>query len=451
MRTPDWTSVLLNELLLAEISSFLRRPYALDATCRAIQQLRFLRGLYRIPLFAVYKRRSAEWLGRRVSNAKRQLIVRFEDSESLCNDFTRRILLDAYQVRAKSVKRCMIDSLISLNNVTTATIVSDALYHPNIHQFLQKLERVYFIFSDSEGRSALDNFEFPCLQRCVQLAICDPFCSGLNPSIRNLSNLRELSIFRIKHIENLKPLEDLHNLVKLRITASVDDMSGLKKLKRLHTLQLGAYIKPSNIRFVAKLKNLISLIFSDCVVKDLQFIENFKRLRFFDSYKLKVNSGIFQPISTLLNISELHLVSTIVRDLVWIVSLMSLTRLRLGLIEALQDFSPIGKLENLEILEIQSRYCIQLSDSLRNLTKLKTFHVQSVGNPDMSVIKHLCSLENLHIWISGVFDCSLVAEIKTLRRLVIRGKAINVKSIHCRIVETEIGGKRITKKGKVYI
>lgn len=83
----------------------------------------------------------------------------------------------------------------------------------------------------------------------------------------------------------------------------------------------------------------------------------------------------------------------------------------------IDDFSPLGKLKNLEKADIMSRGSVKGLESLTKLKKLKDLTLHSMDNTDLSFVGELASVEKLSLcYVNSSFDSSL-GKLKKLKYL----------------------------------
>ena len=74
----------------------------------------------------------------------------------------------------------------------------------------------------------------------------------------------------------------------------------------------------------------------------------------------------------------------------------------------IDDFSPLGKLKNLEKAEIMSRGSVKGLESLTKLKKLKSLMLHSMDETDISFIGEMTSLEELRLYyVNSTFKKSI--------------------------------------------
>ncbi len=238
------------------------------------------------------------------------------------------------------------------------------------------------------------------------------------PAISNLSgleyarNLKELTIYRSRAIDNLEPIREL-SLRSLRITVSdetyLEPISNMLSLEVLSLHDSGI----DNVEILRNLLNLETLDLGDNSITDLTPFAGLIKLQILDLSDNDVAD--LMPLSNLANLSELWLYSNRVSDLMPLSNLAKLRSLALGF-NSISSLEPLENLHSLELLKIQG-------NEVRDLTPIADLKLTQLLAPankisDLSPLEDIESLK----WMN--LDFNDVSSLEPLRDLDLQGLSI---------------------------
>jgi hypothetical protein len=216
-------------------------------------------------------------------------------------------------------------------------------------------------------------------------------------------HIEALSVSTSYHGNKLEDLEFLENFkhikwLDIRFGDNIDninDIEAFKYLENLEILEIMDMKKNIDLSPVSHLKNLKDLTFRYSEIKDLSPISDLKNLEFLYMYKNEVEN--LNPIYKLIN----------------------LKRLRFDWQENDIDIIHIGKLQNLEYLDLSFITQDNL-DLLVNLKKLKTLETDFFIGNDIAPLLKLESLEKLRISYNRSINYTPLANISSLKEIEFR-------------------------------
>jgi Leucine-rich repeat (LRR) protein len=218
--------------------------------------------------------------------------------------------------------------------------------------------------------------------------------------------------FRL-HFQSVKGLQGLHNLADAEGCATIEINAG----------------EFTDLSELTDFKHLTKLILSQVPLNGIGTVET-------------------APLATLVNLVELNLNMTRVRDVDFLSSLPALKMLYLGQ-TLIRDITPASTLRSLELLEIRGTRVTDLqplekSEHLRelwiggeqipsivnlsSLGSLKRLSVIEQRAADLTPIGSLTGLEDLWIWGLPQFDLSPIRHLDHLRNLQLSGLGFNTTS-----------------------
>ncbi len=267
------------------------------------------------------------------------------------------------------------------------------------------------ILKIDHGKSLVDLKWFPNLKN-LQLAATDL------ENLKELAKLPRLTALSLEacDIRDTSVIWELKHLSSLRICLS--DIGGamcLKKLDKLKELTLDEIDLPSSTG-LSMLCNLEKLILHDCGLKDISFVSSMKKLR-----HINVSRNHIKDISALKVMGKLESVflwENEIADLSPLKELTKINRLSIGgnPIDrdrcSLNEFKSIGRITVLYIDEL----CVE-KHALTRAKRIKKLSVGGKNCTDISFLKDLKHIEELHLIGSRVKDISPLLELLNLKFL----------------------------------
>ena len=230
-----------------------------------------------------------------------------------------------------------------------------------------------------------------------------------------MTNLTDLNL-GVNKISDISVLSDLTNLTKLCLGGNeINDISVLSGLTNLTELQLWR----NEISDISALSSLTSLNVLDLDGNNIVDIEILKFLVNLQELCIS-NNGItdITPLSKLTNLEKLEIVTDVngilpqIEDLTPLENLINLKELWLQNQEIADQLYVVGKLENLEFLNIShingggrkdGGYSVDIGE-LKSLTNLKTLYADMNAIDDISVLSDLTQLTTLCLDLNGLWD-----------------------------------------------
>ncbi len=224
--------------------------------------------------------------------------------------------------------------------------------------------------------------------------------------------------------EVLSQLPHLQGLSCCKV--SPQDLAGWMEPGQLRELHLD---NPEDLEGLSAFENLEILSLEDVVAPDMRQLASMKHLRSLTIVEDEPNSDPFSDsssrtltdysaVSILTGLEELHLESSAVREVSFLKSLTSLTKLSLAETEAI-SLEPVGELTGLTSLCIKGNDSVKDYDFIQKLTGLKSLILDkgtSQPDPDLSALGQLETLD-----IRGFMSVSSLRGLKGLKALSVHG------------------------------
>lgn len=214
-------------------------------------------------------------------------------------------------------------------------------------------------------------------------------------AIGSLTDLEELDLYGNRGIKSIDGFENLKKLKKLILnrTGGITDISPLKECKDLEELS----IQSNKISSIEALKDHEKLTLLDISgnkqITDLSPLEKSTKLT-----RLLANGNKIESLDSLKNLKELKEIHVSENKI--------------------KDLSPLGKLVNLEDLDISNNPDIESLEVLKNLTNISELKINNAKKvKDFSPISKLTKLEDLTIIRSGLTDISFLRGLNEITEM----------------------------------
>ena len=265
---------------------------------------------------------------------------------------------------------------------------------------LPELQNLYVIYGEVKNLSALADME-----NLVSLGLCQNKGADSMSFLKKLPQLKKLTY--VNSCESIKPVSYLKELTDLYLTASSDaisDLTPLKSLTKLKRLRIGNTIS-ENISELGNIKSLKELTIDIENDTDLSFLKKLTKLETLDINCGQTAKGL-DSIVALKKLKSLKLrgfggyFSSQTND---------------------PDLSFIGNITSLESLDIS--YCnasfIKTIGNLKGLKELKLMYLNKYNWYDMSFLKDLTALEYLSLDGQDGLKGSDISGLKNLKTLIL--------------------------------
>jgi hypothetical protein len=246
---------------------------------------------------------------------------------------------------------------------------------------------------------------------------------------RQLTTPFRLLFQRVKELDGLHYLSDINTCTKIEILAGeftdISELSGFQHLENLTIGQLPLngfdIVDPSPLTSLVNLKELVLRMTR---IRDLQFLANFGKLK-----KLMVGQTLvadLSPISGIASVEDLDIRGTRVKNLQPLSNYQNLKSLMIGAdqIASLDNLRNLKNLARLSII-IETDTGVDLQEVGR-LTQLKSLWIWSGASPlNIQAIGDLTSLDDLTIIGLGltkrfaVDHVDAIGNLPTLRKLTL--------------------------------
>lgn len=267
------------------------------------------------------------------------------------------------------------------------------------------------ILKIDHGKSLVDLKWFPNLR---QFLLSTTNLKNLN-ELAELPKLTALSL-EACDIEDISAIWKLKNLSSLRICMSeTGEEMCFEKLDKLKELSLEEISLPSKTN-LSMLCNLEKLILHDCGLKDISFVSLMKRLR-----HINLSRNCIKDISVLKEIKTLESImlwENEITDLSPLKRLAKINQLSIGgnPIDwgkcSLNELKSIGRVTELDIDELYIE-----KPMLKRAKRIKKLSAGGKNCTDISFLKGLKDVEELHLLGSWVKDISCLLELSNLKFL----------------------------------
>ncbi|MEJ8751476.1 cell wall-binding repeat-containing protein [Lagierella sp. ICN-221743] len=214
-------------------------------------------------------------------------------------------------------------------------------------------------------------------------------------AIGSLTELEELNLYGNRGIKSIAGFENLKKLKKLLLnrTGGITDISPLKECKDLEELS----IQSNKISSIEALKDHEKLTLLDISgnkqITDLSPLEKSTKLT-----RLLANGNKIESLDSLKNLTELKEIHVSENKI--------------------KDLSPLGKLVNLEDLDISNNPDIESLEVLKKLTNISELKINNAKKvKDFSPISKLTKLEDLTIIRSGLTDISFLRGLNEITEM----------------------------------
>lgn len=319
----------------------------------------------------------------------RKLKLSKSDENELPAELTKLQHLTALSIQ-QFVKLTNVDSVGQLTNLQKLRFVSVQLsYLPSSLERLSKLTDLTFchaLLNELRGIA-----HFPSL---TNLDLSESLIADLPDELRELTNLRFVTLNNCRQLTNIDAISDLVNLLILEMrTTSVPSLPDMSKLSRLHTLDL-SYGKTEDISKIGTASSLLSVDLINTPLTDLP--ESFKGLSHLknlsvDGCKMLTSFG---PLQFLHNLRHLDISDT---------NLTSIS-------------PPFAGMTNLQVLHANE--CnLENIDSVALLTNLTKLEMKGTFRALPSHFTSLQKLVDLSIKAKNLSDISPIYELTQLREL----------------------------------
>ena len=223
----------------------------------------------------------------------------------------------------------------------------------------------------------------------LELGFTDPKKYDLT-GIEYATNLEKLTIKHAYNISDIKPLAKLYNLKSLVINnSSISDISPLSKLTQLRELNLyEGYV--SDISPLKNLTQLNTLVLVANPISDFSPLTDLSELESLSIHRTGLSD--LTPLAHLEKLTLLWLSDNNISDISPLEGLTQLTTLSLSK-NRLNNITPLGKLTNLTRLYIYDNPLSDIS-ALANLQKLESLQFNE-HIPDISPLSALTKLKSL--------------------------------------------------------
>ncbi|HEX4448634.1 MAG TPA: leucine-rich repeat domain-containing protein [Polyangiaceae bacterium] len=231
--------------------------------------------------------------------------------------------------------------------------------------------------------------------------------------LAELPSLRSLYIFPAPALVDLGPLMGLSGLEVLRLSApTLRDLSFLRGLPRLRRLELSAAENP-DLAPLRALTHLEELSVEGC--DDLSPLEGLRALT-----KLTVSirhaQPRLEPLRHLVGLRELHLHGVKLESADVVLPFTSLVSLTLGDCEPLADLGALGRLTDLEELDLALSPVTDLSP-LKSLSKLRVLDLYATPIRTWPPLRDLPRLEELNVMGTELRGFAGLEHAQALRQL----------------------------------
>lgn len=170
-------------------------------------------------------------------------------------------------------------------------------------------------------------------------------------ALSNIKRLRILTLHQFSKLESLAQMgPDIEHIDLLR-GYLLKDISSLKNLTKLKSLNLGQCLEIRDITALATMTELRSLELYASKVSDISALSNKVNLKYLGLSYTKIRD--LGPIGTLLGLEKLNLLSCrYVSDLTPLANLKNLKELNIQHCDGITDFTPLESLPKLKVLKL---------------------------------------------------------------------------------------------------
>jgi internalin A len=231
-------------------------------------------------------------------------------------------------------------------------------------------------------------------------------------------------------LSNINPLSELLNLTHLDLfntTVEPLDISALSGLINLTYLNLGY----NDIPNISALSRLINLTYLDLnlgyIIGDISTLANLTKLTYLNLSNDWLNNYDLPVISTLTQLTELHLGGNEISSLKALSSLINLTILDMrGTYIGEGSFDGLEALTNLTSLNLQNVYLTEeVMAEFPSLPKLTDLNLSETYIRNISALAGLPNLTNLNLSDCDVRDVSPLAGLTNLTTLYLYNNIVN--------------------------
>jgi len=210
--------------------------------------------------------------------------------------------------------------------------------------------------------------------------------------IKNIIALQTINLDHDRYIQNIEPLGQLIDLRSLDLSGtSVSDLNPIRNLTDLVELNL-ADTKIEDLSSLKYSDKLVRLNISRTGIKDISVLErmtNLVRLEMSET-----NIGDLGPIRELSGLKYLDIEGTPVASLAGLEGLVNLDELNVSR-TAVSDLSPLTNLSNLTVLNLDSTKFADVT-ALAKLSKLTVLHVNHTMISNLRPLQDLPQLERIY-------------------------------------------------------
>ena len=238
--------------------------------------------------------------------------------------------------------------------------------------------------------------------------------------LKHLTQLHTLDL-RQNQISDISSLQHLTQLHTLGLSGNqISNISILKHLTQLHTLDLSAN-QISAISILKHLTQLHTLHLSRNEISDISILKHLTQL-----HTLHLSGNEISAISSLQHLTQLHTLDLGANPISAISSLQHLTQLHtLNLhnnqISAISILKHLTKLHTLDL----SVNKISAISSLQHLTQLHTLNLHNNQISAISILKHLTQLHTLDLGANPISDFSVLQHLHQLHTLYLNYNKIS--------------------------
>ena len=284
-----------------------------------------------------------------------------------------------------------IDGLAAEPSVTSIVMDRPIVLRRPLPQVTELFVATWVKPPDSETLGHLPNLESLCLGRSAIEARLDW------DVLTAMHRLRDLRIHSW-HITTIEPISRLTNLERLRIESQTfESIAPLAACTRLRWLGIGWW---KGMHRLGGLTQLEHVELDEGTVSSLRPFVGWRQLRSLTIFGRRLKT--FEGVEGHEHLEDLFAYNVAVTDLSPLAALPRLRRIRLDMPTAVTDFSPLGRVANLESLVIHpkgSRMAAtpRLAD-LRGLRSLREIAILGFDGEGWEFLLELPNLERLQLW-----------------------------------------------------
>ncbi|HOX82978.1 MAG TPA: leucine-rich repeat domain-containing protein, partial [Chryseolinea sp.] len=210
--------------------------------------------------------------------------------------------------------------------------------------------------------------------------------------IKMITSSEDLDLSKNVLIQNLDPLDRLHNLKFLLLSGTnITDLTPLRNLAELETLDL-SNTKIEDLSPLKYCSKMISLNIRNTPVKDISILEKMPGLKNLYMNGTQVND--FSPLRLLSELQKVELAYTRISNLDPFENLTSLSSIDVSG-TGIQDLNPLKNLKGLVTLDIDSTHVSSI-EPLGNLENLEVLHANYTKIGDLLPIQKLPRLQTIY-------------------------------------------------------